>query len=188
MRDGRISTTSSVCHGPEHIVKSLYSSRRMILVSVVRLYWRPRCIECPCSHRFGAYCRNHLGVDRPRRARNPRGPSVSRLPQGILRIIQDWTQCKFRPVIVDRVVFAPGNPFRQGEVEQLVKLIVRDAHAETRRDEVRVFVKRSSSSRMTSHSTTRLPSWMCTEKESPLSVTLRLIGLGPKSPFNFPFS
>jgi hypothetical protein len=98
-------------------------------------------VNCPCRHRFGAYCQNHLGVDRPERARNPRGPSVPHLPQMVLRVIQDWTQCEFRIVVVDRVVFAPGNSFRQGEVEQLAKLVVRDAHAQARWDEVRLFVE-----------------------------------------------
>jgi hypothetical protein len=38
------------------------------------------------------------------------------------------------------IVFALGNPFRQGEVEQLVKFIVIDAHAQIRRDSVQVCV------------------------------------------------
>jgi hypothetical protein len=94
-------------------------------------------VDCPCSHRFGAYCGNRRGVDRLGSARNPRSPPVPRLPRVVLRVILDWTQCEFRLVVVDRVVFAPTNPFHQGEVQQLVKLIARDAHVQTRRDEVR---------------------------------------------------
>jgi hypothetical protein len=52
-------------------------------------------VDCPCSRRFGAYCRNHRGGDRPGRACNPIGPSVPYLPHMVLRVIQDWTQCKF---------------------------------------------------------------------------------------------
>jgi hypothetical protein len=74
-------------------------------------------VDCPCSHRFGAYCGNHPGVNRRGRARKPRGPSVPRLPHVVLGVIQDWTQCESRPIVVHRVVFAPGNPFRQDEVE-----------------------------------------------------------------------
>jgi hypothetical protein len=58
----------------------------------------------------------------------------------VLRVIQNRIQCEFRPVVVDRVIFVPGNPFYQSEVEQPVKFIVRDAHAQTRGDEVQVFV------------------------------------------------
>jgi hypothetical protein len=69
-------------------------------------------VDCPCSHRFGADYQNHPGLDCPERARNHRGSSVPHLPHVVLRVIQDWGQCEFRPVVVDRVVFAPGNPFR----------------------------------------------------------------------------
>jgi hypothetical protein len=46
-------------------------------------------VDCPCNHRFQIYCRNHLGVDRPGGAHNPRDPSLPRLPHVVLRIIQD---------------------------------------------------------------------------------------------------
>jgi hypothetical protein len=66
-----------------------------------------------------------------------------------------------------------------------VKLIVGDAHAQTRQDEVGFLLNRSSN-RMTSHSAIRLPSWMCTENELPTSTALRLVGLEPKPLFTFP--
>lgn len=48
--------------------------------------------------------------------------------------------CEAKVDIVVRSGSEPGDPFRRSEVEHLVKLIVRHAHAQKRRDEVRAFV------------------------------------------------
>jgi hypothetical protein len=45
MRGIALIAASSACHGSEWIRRSLASSVEMILVSVVRRYWRPRCVE-----------------------------------------------------------------------------------------------------------------------------------------------
>jgi hypothetical protein len=46
-------------------------------------------VDCPCGHHFGAYYRNHPGVDRPGCAHNLRGPFGLQLSHVVLRVIQD---------------------------------------------------------------------------------------------------
>jgi hypothetical protein len=52
-----------------------------------------------------------------------------------------WTSCEVRVEMCGRIVSAPEDAFRDVEVERLVNLIVKDAHAYRRRPEVTLFVR-----------------------------------------------
>jgi hypothetical protein len=86
-----------------------------------------------CSHRLAVWSREHPnpGWDIPP---IDDGPQIYYSPR------QVWRPCEAKVNIVVRSGSEPDDPFRQSEVEHLVKLIVRDAHAQKRRDEVRAFV------------------------------------------------
>jgi hypothetical protein len=86
-----------------------------------------------CCHRINHMIRTHFPIRRTSRVSTP----------GIadLEVTMEWTSCELRIEIRERNVLTPDNPSREMEVEPLVRLIVKDAHAQRRRAEVRVFVQ-----------------------------------------------
>jgi hypothetical protein len=85
-----------------------------------------------CSHRIKHWVQRHSALT---------PPPVS--PPGItdLRVVMPWTSCELKVEMCERIVSAPDDLHREMEVERLVNLIVRDAHAYGRRPEVTVFVR-----------------------------------------------
>jgi hypothetical protein len=87
-----------------------------------------------CSHRLAYWRLRHAGERFVPTEGHP-GPIQP------LNLSGELVPCVVRENLVTRPVFAPGDPAGQIEREHLVKLIVRDAHAQKRRDEVREFVE-----------------------------------------------
>jgi hypothetical protein len=86
-----------------------------------------------CSHRFRHGLLEGFGFP-------PRPSSLDGITD--LDVAMRWTSCGLKVGIRPRSVLPPVDPPREAEVVRLVRLIVRDAHAHRRRDEVKVFVER----------------------------------------------
>jgi hypothetical protein len=86
-----------------------------------------------CSHRFRHGLLEGFGFP-------PRPSSLDGITD--LNLTMQWTSCGLKVKICPRLVFPPVDPSREAEVVRLVRLIVRDAHAHRRREEVKVFVER----------------------------------------------
>jgi hypothetical protein len=85
-----------------------------------------------CSHRIKHWVQRHSALT---------PPPVSPLGITDLKVKVQWTSCELNVEMCERIVSAPDDHFRAMEVECLVNLIVKDAHAYRRRPEVTVFVR-----------------------------------------------